>query len=150
MANEAKLARVANIANVTKVATLAKVAERAKVAKADERSPCTWIMPPHHMSGGGTRMTLDQDQIAAVTLDYYNQRADRSEDAELKAILIHNRDEEIEHANMLFEYLRRRMPEFDLNMKKYLFSTKPVTKIESGGTAPAHDLGLAGLKPNNP
>jgi ferritin-like protein len=89
-----------------------------------------------------------QEELEAI--DYYNQRADRSEDAELKAILIHNRDEEIEHANMLFEYLRRRMPEFDLNMKKYLFSTKPVTKIESGGTAPAYDLGLAGLKPNNP
>ena len=79
-------------------------------------------------------------------IDYYNQRADRSEDGELKAILIHNRDEEIEHASMLFEYLRRRMPEFDLNMKKYLFIAKTVTEIESGGTA--HDLGLAGLKPN--
>ena len=89
-----------------------------------------------------------QEELEAI--DYYNQRADRSEDAELKAILIHNRDEEIEHANMLFEYLRRRMPEFDLNMKKYLFSTKPVTKIESGGTPPTYDLGLAGLKPNNP
>jgi len=89
-----------------------------------------------------------QEELEAI--DYYNQRADRSEDAELKAILIHNRDEEIEHASMLFEYLRRRMPEFDLNMKKYLFSTKPVTKSESGGTAPARDLGLAGLKPNTP
>ena len=89
-----------------------------------------------------------QEELEAI--DYYNQRADRLEDAELRAILIHNRDEEIEHASMLFEYLRRRMPEFDLNMKKYLFSAKPVTEIESGGTAAACDLGLAGLKPNNP
>jgi hypothetical protein len=88
-----------------------------------------------------------QEELEAI--DYYNQRADRSEDGELKAILIHNRDEEIEHASMLFEYLRRRMPEFDSNMKKYLFSAKPVTEIGAGGTAPACDLGLAGLKPSN-
>jgi ferritin-like protein len=89
-----------------------------------------------------------QEELEAI--DYYNQRADRSEDGELKAILIHNRDEEIEHASMLFEYLRRRMPEFDSKMKRYLFIAKPVTEIEAGGTAPACDLGLAGLKPSNP
>jgi ferritin-like protein len=87
-----------------------------------------------------------QEELEAI--DYYHQRADRAEDGELKAILIHNRDEEIEHASMLFEYLRRRMPEFDSNMKRYLFSAKSVTEIEAGGTAPACDLGLAGLKPS--
>ena len=89
-----------------------------------------------------------QEELEAI--DYYNQRADRSEDGELKAILIHNRDDEIEHASMLLEYLRRSMPEFDSNMKRFLFTAKPVTEIEAGGTATAGDLGLAGLKPNNP
>jgi ferritin-like protein len=89
-----------------------------------------------------------QEELEAI--DYYNQRADRSEDAELKAILIHNRDDEIEHASMLLEYLRRRMPEFDSKMKRYLFTAKPVTELEVGGTEPARDLGLAGLKPNVP
>ena len=69
---------------------------------------------------------------------------------ELRAILIHNRNEEIEHASMLFEYLRRKVPEFDLNMKKYLFISKPVTELEAGGTAPAYDLGLAAMKPTTP
>ena len=87
-----------------------------------------------------------QEELEAI--DYYNQRADRSENGELKAILIHNRDEEIEHACMLFEDLRRKMPEFDTTMKRYLFTAKPVTEIEAGGTAPARDLGLAGLKSN--
>ena len=85
-----------------------------------------------------------QEELEAI--DYYNQRADRSDDEELKAILLHNRDEEIEHATMLFEYLRRKMPNFDTNMKQYLFTTKPVTEIEAGGTAPAPDLGVAALK----
>jgi uncharacterized protein len=87
-----------------------------------------------------------QEELEAV--DYYNQRADRSEDRELKAILIHNRDEEMEHACMLFEYLRRKMPELDTMMKRYLFTVKPVTEIEADATQPASDLGLAGLKPN--
>ena len=34
------------------------------------------------------------------TVDWYNQRADVCEDAELSAILKHNRDEEKEHAAM--------------------------------------------------
>jgi uncharacterized linocin/CFP29 family protein len=85
-----------------------------------------------------------QEELEAI--DYYNQRADRLENEELKTILLHNRDEEIEHASMLFEYLRRTMPEFDSKMKRYLFTTKPVTEIEAGGTAPARDLAIAGLE----
>jgi len=85
-----------------------------------------------------------QEELEAI--DYYNQRADCSEDGALKAILIHNRDEEIEHACMLFEYLRRTMPEFDSKMKQYLFTAKPLMEIEASETTPASDLGIAGLK----
>jgi ferritin-like protein len=88
-----------------------------------------------------------QEELEAV--DFYNQRAERSEDAELKAIFIHNRDEEIEHACMLFEYLRRKLPEFDTTMKRYLFTTKPVTVIEAGSSALASGLQLPGLKPHS-
>lgn len=73
-----------------------------------------------------------QEELEAI--DYYN-RAGRSEDEEQKAILIHNRDEEIEHASMLFEYLRRMMPAFDSQVKRYLFADKPLTEIEDGETA---------------
>ncbi len=69
-----------------------------------------------------------QEELEAV--DWYNQRADVTEDAELKAVLEHNRNEEIEHAGMLLEYLRRNMSEFDEQLSTYLFSTLPITQIE--------------------
>ena len=40
-------------------------------------------------------------------IDWYNQRVDVCKDEELKKILIHNRDEEVEHAAMVIEWLRR-------------------------------------------
>ena len=88
-----------------------------------------------------------QEELEAV--DYYQQRADQSDDEALKAILLHNRNEELEHAAMLLEWLRRNMPEFDSAMKTYLFTTKPVTAIEAsagGGCADAADLGVGNLK----
>ena len=44
------------------------------------------------------------EELEAV--DWYNQRADACKDAELKAILEHNRDEEKEHASMVLEWLQ--------------------------------------------
>jgi len=73
-----------------------------------------------------------QEELEAV--DYYNQRADRTQDADSKAILLHNRDEEIEHASMLLEWLRRRIPAFDEALKTYLFTTAPITEIEASST----------------
>lgn len=69
-----------------------------------------------------------QEELEAV--DYYNQRADQTEDPELEALLIHNRDEEVEHASMLLEYMRRTMPIFDEQLKTYLFKDAPITQIE--------------------
>ena len=39
-------------------------------------------------------------------MDWYNQRIDACSDSELKAILVHNRDEEKEHAAMVLEWIR--------------------------------------------
>jgi ferritin-like protein len=55
-------------------------------------------------------------------IDWYQQRVDAAEDAELKAILAHNRDEEKEHASMLLEWIRRSDPAFDGTLRGYLFS----------------------------
>jgi hypothetical protein len=55
-----------------------------------------------------------------------------TKDAHLKAIMIHNRDEEIEHAMMSLEWLRRKLPEFDENMRTYLFTSRPIHEIEEG------------------
>jgi ferritin-like protein len=60
-------------------------------------------------------------------IDWYNQRVDACKDAELKAILEHNRDEEKEHAAMVLEWIRRRDPKFTKELKEYLFTDKPIT-----------------------
>lgn len=68
------------------------------------------------------------EELEAV--DWYNQRADACKDSELKAILEHNRDEEKEHAAMLFEWIRRNDDAFSKEMKEYLFTDKPITQLE--------------------
>jgi uncharacterized protein len=60
-------------------------------------------------------------------IDWYNQRADVSKNDELKNILVHNRDEEVEHAAMLVEWLRRQDSVFDKELKDYLFTDKPLS-----------------------
>ena len=64
------------------------------------------------------------EELEAV--DWYNQRADACKDAELKAILEHNRDEEKEHASMVLEWIRRKDPRFSRELKAYLFTDKPI------------------------
>jgi len=62
--------------------------------------------------------------------DWYMARVDVSKDAELKSVLEHNMNEEVEHAAMLLEWLRRLIPQFDLQLRNYLFTTAAVGKIE--------------------
>jgi len=64
------------------------------------------------------------EELEAV--DWYNQRVDACKDKELKAILAHNRDEEKEHAAMVLEWIRRKDPRFDKELKDYLFTEKPI------------------------
>ncbi|HCK80379.1 MAG TPA: ferritin-like domain-containing protein [Candidatus Competibacter sp.] len=64
------------------------------------------------------------EELEAV--DWYNQRVDACKDQALKAILAHNRDEEKEHASMLLEWIRRKDPKFDEELKGYLFTDKPI------------------------
>jgi ferritin-like protein len=93
------------------------------------------------------------EELEAV--DWYHQRVDVTGDGDLKAILAHNRDEEIEHAAMTLEWLRRQMPKFDEELRTYLFTSRPITQIEEGdepqGDSPPHqakgsdDLGVGKL-----
>lgn len=66
-------------------------------------------------------------------IDYYNQRASTCSDPELRSIMEHNRDEEIEHAVMAIEWLRRNMDKWDDNLREFLFTTAPITQIEDAG-----------------
>jgi ferritin-like protein len=65
------------------------------------------------------------EELEAV--DWYNQRVDACKDPELKDILAHNRDEEKEHAAMVLEWIRRRDPRFNKELKDYLFTDGPIT-----------------------
>jgi ferritin-like protein len=69
-----------------------------------------------------------QEELEAV--DWYNQRLAVASDEELKALLAHNRDEEIEHASMLLEWLRRRVPAWDKELHTYLFTEQPLHELE--------------------
>jgi ferritin-like protein len=59
------------------------------------------------------------EELEAV--DWYRQRADDTADPDLKAILLHNADEEIEHAVMVLEWIRRKDARFDSQLREYLF-----------------------------
>ena len=65
-------------------------------------------------------ITSLMEELEAV--DWYNQRVDACKDDELRSILAHNRDEEKEHAAMVLEWIRRRDPSFDKELKDYLFT----------------------------
>lgn len=94
------------------------------------------------------------EELEAV--DWYDQRVDAAGDAELKALLAHNRDEEKEHASMVLEWLRRRDAGWDEQLRNYLFTDKPILEVEerldaaaAAGTAgPAEDgsLGIGSLR----
>ena len=94
------------------------------------------------------------EELEAV--DWYTQRAEACTDDELKSVLTHNKNEEIEHAMMVLEWIRRHQPTFDTNIKTYVGSVGPITEVEAqavaGGGAPSStggsstSLGIGSLK----
>jgi len=74
-----------------------------------------------------------REELEAV--DWYQQRAEACSDQELRAILIHNKNEEVEHAMMVLEWLRRNRPEFAENIATYLNTSGPITEIEERETS---------------
>jgi ferritin-like protein len=83
------------------------------------------------------------EELEAV--DWYAQRVDATSDAELAAVLAHNRDEEKEHAAMTIEWLRRHDPKLDEHLRTYLFTEGPITAIEVAAEAEAGgNLGASG------
>lgn len=73
-------------------------------------------------------ITSLMEELEAV--DWYNQRVDACKDNELREILKHNRDEEKEHAAMVLEWIRRKDPRFDKELKDYLFTSAPIVQLE--------------------
>jgi hypothetical protein len=73
-------------------------------------------------------ITSLMEELEAV--DWYRQRADDIDDPELKAIVLHNAKEELEHAAMVLEWIRRNDPEADAQLREYLFSEGSITGRE--------------------
>jgi ferritin-like protein len=91
------------------------------------------------------------EELEAV--DWYRQRADATKDPELAAILVHNRDEEKEHAVMALEWLRRRDPVLDAHMRTYLFTEGSIVELEhvaeatgNAGDDRSGSLGIGSLR----
>ena len=98
-----------------------------------------------------------KEELEAV--DWYQQRAEACTDAELRAVLLHNKNEEIEHAMMNLEWIRRHSEVFDANIKTYLNSKGPILAVEkqqsggesggqggSSGAASSSGLSIGSLK----
>jgi uncharacterized protein len=95
------------------------------------------------------RETIDRHRATASlmeeleAIDWYDQRIDAADDAELKELLAHNRDEEKEHAAMMLEWLRRRDPKLDEHLRTYLFTDKRILEIEEEAEHGGGDEGAA-------
>ncbi|MFO0592554.1 MAG: ferritin-like domain-containing protein [Polyangiaceae bacterium] len=88
-------------------------------------------------------------------IDWYQQRAEACTDDELRAILHHNKNEEVEHAMMTLEWLRRKNPEFGRHVATYVNSEGAITAVEEAddkeprqgpSAAPGAGLGIGSLK----
>ncbi len=77
------------------------------------------------------------EELEAV--DWYYQRADDADDPELKAILLHNAHEELEHAAMVLEWLRRNDANFNKELREYLFQEGSITGHEQAIEAEKSD-----------
>ena len=64
-------------------------------------------------------ITSLMEELEAV--DWYRQRADDCDDKILKGILLHNMREEMEHACMVLEWLRRNSTDFAGQMDEFLY-----------------------------
>jgi ferritin-like protein len=73
-----------------------------------------------------------KEELEAV--DWYQQRAEACSDEELRGVLVHNKNEEIEHAMMNLEWIRRHSEVFDTNVKRYIGAKGPILAVERAET----------------
>jgi hypothetical protein len=77
-------------------------------------------------------------------IDWYQQRADACTDPALKAVMLHNRNEEVEHGMMTLEWLRRNDATFDKFLRRYLFQDADIIAIEEAADAEKAGEGAGG------
>ncbi len=77
------------------------------------------------------KRAIDSLREEFEAVDWYGQRAEACTDENLKKILIHNMDEEKEHAMMLLEWIRQHDEKLDGEIKHYVGTNVPdITSIE--------------------
>ena len=73
------------------------------------------------------------EELEAV--NFYEQRSVASEDESIINLMIHNRDEEIEHAAMIIEEIRKRNEVWNKSLKEFLFKdNSEVVEVEEEKT----------------
>ena len=120
------------------------------------------------MPQGSTTLHESEERLSAATrdlhraivslmeeleaVDWYQQRLEATDDAELREILRHNRDEEKEHAVMVLEWIRRRDAVFTAKLREFLFTDGPIVgreqaleRAEAGSAAPANGRAASSL-----
>jgi ferritin-like protein len=112
----------------------------------EERS----ILSPEILDRHRALSTL-MEELEAI--DWYDQRIQASENPQLRAVLLHNRNDETEHASMLLEWVRRHDPAFNQQMTKFLFTKGPIEAVGTGSAgSPAaavpatNSLGIGSLR----
>jgi uncharacterized protein len=85
---------------------------------------------PEHVRDTHRAIVSLMEELEAV--DWYYQRAAATNNAPLRGILLHNANEEVEHAMMILEWIRRNNPVFDQNMREYLFKEGDIVATEHG------------------
>lgn len=84
-----------------------------------------------------------KEEVEAV--DWYWQRVAASNDTALKEIMKHNAIEEMEHAAMTLEWLRRNMEGWDEQLRTYLFKEGDILAIEEGEGEEKEESGDLGI-----
>jgi len=78
-------------------------------------------------------ITSLKEELEAI--DWYRQRADDCSDKALAEVLLHNMREEMEHAAMVLEWIRRNNADFEGHLRTYLFTEAPITQVEKAAAS---------------
>lgn len=108
---------------------------------------------PHRTRDLHRALSILCEELEAI--DWYQHRIDVSQDDSLRELMRHNRNEEMEHAAMTLEWLRRAVPEFDIRLRQYLFTEGAIAEErepdENGEESrEAHGLGIGSLRRRGP
>ena len=138
-------------------------AGRAAIARTPKRATST--VPPHRTRVASENLHEPPELLSEATkdkhravvslmeeleaIDWYQQRAEATTDPELAAVLLHNKGEEIEHAMMVLEWLRRHDETIAAHAETYLFTKAPITEIEEAAEKEEGDASPRGRSASN-